>query len=370
MRLSFLFPALLFASLPAIAQVEFIAEDYFPADKEFEALRVIASENGFSDPAQLSTVADGRLIDGVGFRSFAQRIYTVGESGSLSVDIATLIDYRAAYALVTLLRTTDIQDGPPGDGFAFDDDGILFCHGKRWVRIHGRQIPEDLIRRVASSVSNRMGEPAKKVPLLIAHLPVSGLQTGSLKYFPSSQSFASYIGSVRAGLIWTDYEMEIAQANYLSRSESDASRSGVSGTVSLLKFPTSQMAEEYFSELSSPALQTDGHGIYFKRSGPLLSILEGSFDATEAGTILDAIKYRYSVQWIRDNQSQYTIAWGIPVHILNTTVWSFFFVLMLCLFSILAGAGIAGIRLLMRRFLPHNPWDDPERTEITRLKMS
>jgi len=349
------------AILPGFAQVEFITDSYFPADLEFKELGKISSEERFNNPDRLSGIENGNLISDVGFKDYAHRTYAVGKSGALSIEVVTLIDYRAAYSLLSLLRVSDIHEGTPGDAYSAGPGSIIFCHGRRWVRILGRNVPDKLLSRVASSVSNRMGEPRKKLPSLISHLPETGLQTGTLQYFPSTESFDSGSQSSSDGVILTQYEMEIAQARYfLSNSE---------GVLYLLKFPTPEMAEEYFNELSVLLPGTGSVKTYFRMSGPLLSVLEGSFSSDAAGSLLSSIQYSYSIQWIRDNESQYTVVWGIPVHILKTTVWSFFFVLVLCGCSILVGAGIAGFRLLLRRFLPQNPLDDPKRTEITRLKL-
>jgi hypothetical protein len=352
---------LLAASFSAIAQVEFESNNYFPTDSEFSELHGIHSETDFSDPGRLSEIAHGQLISDVGFRAYAQRTYSAGDAGSLSVEIVSLIDYRAAYSLLSLLRTSEMLAGPPGDAYATAPDSVLFCKRRNWVRIVGHDIPGTLVQRVAASVNSRMGNSEGKLPSLISYLPESGLQASSLEYFPGAKAFADYHPSSLLGVNPDRYEMEIARASY----DSDNG----SATLSLLKFPTTEMAEAYFSDFSSTALRSGRQGVFFRMSGPLVSVLNGSLNTADAWNILDSIHYSYSVQWIRDNRTQYKIVWGVPVPILNTTVLSFFFALILCVLSILVGGIIAGFRLLLRRFVPNNPLDDPERTEITRLKL-
>ena len=60
---------------------------------------------------------------------------------------------------------------------------------------------------------------------------------------------------------------------------------------------------------------------------------------------------------------------GIPVGILGTVVRSLVLTGLLCGLSIIAGAGIATFRLLLRKYAPNNYLDRPERTEIIRLKI-
>jgi hypothetical protein len=362
MRSSTFFLILLIAAIPLGAQIELISENYFPAGLEFEELQNVTSETSFSNSEQLSDTENGKLVAAVGFESYARRIYSVKDSDSLSIEVITLSDYRASYSLLTLLNNSEIVDGPPGDAIASGPGGVLFCHGKRWIRIRGQNVSDSLLRRVATSVSNRIGTPQKKFPSLVSYLPSHGIDTTSLQYFPGSKSFESYTAPASDNAIKLSYDMEIARASYSVENQS--------GFLSLLKFPTPQIAEQYYSELSLDPFSGDGIGMYLLRSGPLLCVLQGAFSAECAIDILSSIQYSYSVKWIYDKKTQSSTVWGIPVVILSSTVWSFFLVIVLCMFSILAGAGLAGIRLLIRHFIPDNPLDDPKRTEITRLKLS
>ena len=170
-----LFFIILVIAVPAIAQIELVSDNYFPADLEFGEFKSIASENRITDPSGLTGVKNGKLFAYVGFDNYSQRTYTLENSKILSIEVVSLIDARAAFSLLTLLRTTDIQKGPPGDAFASDSGRIIFCHGRRWVRITGDEIPDTLLHRVAVSVSNRMGMPDYKLPSLISHFPKTGM---------------------------------------------------------------------------------------------------------------------------------------------------------------------------------------------------
>ena len=346
--LAFIF-SILIATFPAVAQIELVGDNYFPAEHEFEELQSVASETRFSDSSKLAEIENGSLIAEVGFDHYAKRSYNAGDSGTLSIEILTLIDSRAAFSLLTLLRTSEIHEGPPGDAFAHGPDGILFCHGRRWVRILGNGVPETLLLRVAGSVSNRIGTPEKRLPSLIS-------------LFPETKSFNSFYKKNPDSIIHISPDMEIARSRYKVHKQS--------GILTLLKFPTHQVAEEYFAELSAVASshETDIR-VYFRRIGPLIGVLEGSFNATSANQILSPIQYSYSVQWIYNKYSKSATVWGIPVTILGSTVLAFFIVVLACSLSILAGFGLAACRLLLRRLIPKNPLDNPKRTEITRLKL-
>ncbi|MBN2241306.1 MAG: hypothetical protein JW793_01350 [Acidobacteria bacterium] len=354
--------AICLATMTAIAQIELVADSYFPADLEFEELRKLTSEDQFSDPSKLTGVENGDLIADVGFDTYAQRTYSAAGSASLSIEVVSLIDSRAAFSLLTLLRTSGILEGPPGDAFASASGRLIFCRGRRWIRILGSGIPDTVLLRVARSVSNRIGPPGQGLPSLVSLFPENGLDISTLQYFPGTKAFESLSEQTTGTIVSVLYDMEIARAHYRVNTQS--------GILSLLKFPTHQVAEEYFNEISlAPVYSGAGKRAYLRRIGPLMCVLEGSFSADTADDILKPIQYSYSVKWIYDKSSKPGTVWGIPVSILGSTVLAFFIVVVACVLSILAGMVLAACRLLLRRLFPNNPLDDPKRTEITRLKL-
>ena len=346
----------------AAAQVQMVSESYFPANLEFAEMHPTTSEETFEDPARLSKIDSGRLFADVGFDKYARRDYSVGTSGSLSVEVVTLRDARAAYSALTLLRGSDIQDGPPGDFFTAATDGMRFAQGREWVRIQGRDIPGDLLKRVASSVSNRIGSGRQKAPSLISHLPKLGYDARSLRYFPGMKAYRSYAGGATAEYLKPNSDAEMAQARY--------SLDDRAGMLFLLSFPTAQVAEEYFANLAGPqSAEKHGNGLYAKRAGPLVAILDGSFDPSSADRILSSIRFSYSVRWIYEKRVKPTIIWGVPTGILGTVVGSLFFVVLLCGVSMLAGVGFAVVRFVLRGYASDNSPDRLEQTEITQLRL-
>jgi hypothetical protein len=358
--LAFLFIGFWAALSTAGAQVEFISDNYFPADLEFQELRKVASGETFEDPARLSKVDDGLLFSKVGFDKYSSRVYNAANSGSLTVEVVTLRDARAAYSALTLLRSGPIQNGPPGDFFTISPDGIGFSQAKEWVRIHGRGTAEGLPRRVAMSISNRIGPRQPKPPSLVAHLPKNGYDASSLHYYPGIQAYEAFPEPAGAKGLRLSSDAEIAQARY--------SLDDGSGTLSLLKFPTGPLAEGFFDELSSHGSAEKDSKVYTKRAGPIVGILEGRFDPPTADKILNSIQFSYSVRWIYEKPKPKTV-WGVPVVILGTVVKSLLFVVLLCGVSIVLGIGAAIIKFLTRAHASKNSPDHPERGEIIRLRM-
>jgi hypothetical protein len=285
----------------------------------------------------------------------------VANSGSLSIEAVTLEDSRAAFSLLTLLRDSSIQSGPPGDAFTTTQDGIRFAQGREWVRIQGQGTTEDLVKRVAISVSHRIGSGRQAPPSLVSHFPKLGYDASSLRYFTGSKCYESYSGAMADRYLKFRSDMEIAQARYSLENQS--------GMLSLLSFPTTQVAEEYFAELAGPkSAQKNGPGVYAKRAGPIVALLEGSFDPGPADKILSPLKFSYSIRWIYEKRKPTTI-WGVPAGILGTVVKSLLFVALLCVASVATGVVLAVFRWMLRQYVPNNFLDRPERTEITRLRL-
>jgi hypothetical protein len=142
--------------------------------------------------------------------------------------------------------------------------------------------------------------------------------------------------------------------------------------LTLLGFATGQLAEDFFDSLPGPQIRkpAGGSSTFAKRVGPLVGILEGTFEPEEADKILGSLEFQYSIRWIFDknNRSSATV-WGVPVSLLGTVVRSLVLTALLCVASLFAGFGIAVFRILLRGYAPNNILDRPERTEIIRLKL-
>ena len=356
--LTFLVCSFLFSvSLVAAASA---ADGPFPAISEFPELQKVLFGISFDEPARLARIEDGRLISAVGFEKYAQRIYSVGKSGEVSITVTTLMDFRAAYSLLTLLRTSNIQEGPPGDAFSQSFASIRFFQARYWVRIDGRNTSEDLLKRVAVSISNRLGPRGQKPPSLITHLPTTGYDASSLKYFPGLKPFESYSGSQAFNLLKLNFDAEIAQARYDLDSQI--------GILTLLNFPTPEVGEEYFVNFSASSFpEKDKDKIYLKRAGPIVAILKGRMDPGSADTVLHSISHSYAVRWIFEKPKKARILWGVPVRILHTVVNSLLFVILLCVLAILAGAGAALFLFVRRR--RSNAIEGQAQTDHTRLRL-
>jgi hypothetical protein len=349
--------------IPVVAQSELIRSHYFPADQEFTELGDIQSEESLDEPSTLGQLREGPLIVEAGLRKYSRRTYRLIAGGLLSIEVIEMRDARGAFSLLTLLRGSPMADGPPGDVYASSDRRLIFCQGRVFVRISGND-PDDLARRVAVSVSNRIGPREKSLPLLLTHFPDYGYQSSTLRYFLGPRALA-FMEQTGGSFLKINPDMELACADYLLPE--------ASGTLWLASFPTSQLAEEYLDSLSIDGAKhaTGISAVFAKRSGPIVGILQGSFNPGMADQLLSSVQFAYSIKWIYDrNRRNSETVLGIPMGILGTVVRSLVFTGLLCLGSILAGIAIAVFRLVLRGYAPRNFLDRPERTELIRLHLN
>ncbi len=347
------------------AQTQLVSKDYFPAELEFKELQKVSSEKSGEGRASLADRKEASVFAEVGFLHYVTRVYVTDAGSDLSIEVLTARDEKAAYSLLTLFRGSKINAGPPGDAFAAIDNGLIFAKGPFWVRIRGTS-PADLYRRIAFSVSNRIGERNRAIPLLVTRLPQNGMEPESVRYFLGPISLESFGTDILGSHTVFGPEVEVAQAQY--------SHGAATGVLSLINFPTSEAAETYFDKVSVPEASAGAQGAirrYAKKVGPIVGVLQGGFDPVAADEILRSLKYTYSIRWIYDkNNRNAATLWGVPVGILGTVVRSLMLTALLCGLSLLLGVGLAMFRVFLREYAPNNFLDRPERTEMIRLRLN
>ncbi len=362
MKLSLLLLNIFLFAGAAASQTEPVFLEYFPEESAFEALGKVSLERVFEDPARLSSIDGGPLFAAAGFGKYRQRVYALPDGGTLSIEIVTLFDSLSAYSMLTLMRGSHLRKGPPGVAYAETAGGIVFSHGNELVRIKNMPVSKNLIMPAALSVGNRIGASIPKAPTLISHLPTLGYDASSMRYFSGLEIYKAYRGTAAAPYLSSLEDTEIAQARYfVDRQAAD---------LYLLDFPTPEAAEDYFAQLQSleSFKHRDGR-VYAKRVGPLVAILDGSLDPNSADRVLNPLKYSYSVSWIYEDDNQSGIVWGIPTSILRTVVQSLYFVGLLGLASIAAGAVLAFIRFFFFKLLHRNSRKQQGPNEILRLRL-
>lgn len=366
MRVFFLYAltAVLSLGLPLFSQTEFVTSSYFPADQEFWELGRVLRDVRIEDVSGLQQLRLGVAFEELGFTRYARRSYQTSAAKPLQIEIFTFADGAGSYSLLTLLAPSPVVSGPPGEAAASDAGTLVFQQGQYLVRISASDVPE-LCQRIARSMSNRIGPRKTEIPALLSHLPDEGFKPASLRYLLGVRSLDLRAHGGIGGRLEFPAVVEAAQAEYELQGEV--------GMLTLLSFPTMQLAGEYFDSgaLHEQLRTQSGIRIYARRAGPLISIVAGRLSPSSAAGLLGSLKYAYTVQWIYDKNSRSgKTIWGVPVVILGTVVRSLFFVAALAGLSVVLGIAFAAFRLGIRAYAPNNPLDRPERTELIRLKIN
>jgi len=342
---------------PLCAQTQLVSSNPFPAEMEFKELEAIQQERDLKAPDELSGLEHGQILIEAGLQRYAERIYRTPGSGRLAIEVMVLADSRGAYSLLSLFADARLAQGPPGDYVSAGADDLLVSAGNCLVRIRA-SAAGDLSRRVAVSVANRIGRRELKRPTLVGHVPGEHCDSDSARFFMGPKALESFGLPVAGVSLLIPPDAQAVQAVCAMQEQK--------GTLTLIGFPTIQLAEEYFD--AGAVLNRDpirNSAIYTRQTGTLVGILEGNFAPETADKTLGSIQFSYSIKWIFDrNSGQGRTIWGVPVRILGTVVRSLVFTALLCLISIAAGILIAGGRMYIRK-----RWGRADDSDLIRLKI-
>jgi hypothetical protein len=328
-------------SSPLSSQTQLVRGNFFPADLEFRELIAIRSEKEIKKPSDLASLEHGALLLEAGLERVSERTYQLVNPGTLDIRIFAFPDARNAYSALSLLGKPPLNRGLPGDYYSVEGAALLFSAGNFLVRIQSAE-PGDLARRVAVSITNRIGNPAPKRPSIIRHLPTEGCDPAAARYFVGPLALGAYGSDVGGHPLKLPPDAEVTQTGCTFQ--------GQPGTFTLISFPTIQIAEEYFNA-GGVYRMSAGRGLrlYTRQTGPLVGILEGNFTPEVADKTLGSLQFSYSIKWIYEKNRPNRLVWGVPVKILGTVVRSIVFTGLLCAASILAGIALAFGRLYARR---------------------
>lgn len=144
----------------------------------------------------------------------------------------------------------------------------------------------------------RIGGDDSVAPTLPDHLPSKGLVRSSVRYAIGPAAYVAEGGVLPLYEVRFDLDTEAVTAHYAAH--------GGSGVLTLLSFPTPQMAIAAEKDLvvflakgKLPAtLASSASGAFaVKRDGPLVAVTSGAFTGIEARALLNQVKYHEVVTW-------------------------------------------------------------------------
>ncbi len=312
----------------------------------------------------------------------AQLEKVAGQTAALWREYGAVQAERATYQLgasgltVVLYQMRDAAGAYGGFSFfgAGNPPARLGAEGRRtksgWVFYVGNtcvtaqaspgRAPEEALSLLAKKLTGETPPQTSGRPSVLAFLPRAGLRPRSERYVlgPLALSELAPIGkgdwlgfTYGVEAVWADYELGGRPAGLL-----------------LASYPTPQLAAERLGEFSesfnlngtgSPALPL----VYAKRAGPLVALLTGVDSGTVAGSVLNELRYEFSVAWEESSKKPTASAWT------RTLANIFIGTGLMILYALLCGLLFGGIRMLVQRLFPGKVFNRPEETEIIQLNL-
>jgi hypothetical protein len=246
--------------------------------------------------AAVLDAANAASLKEFGIDRFAVAKYTQANGGGvLEVKALQFGDATGAYSAFTYLRRPEMKNLPAarklGNEMASTSGrDFLVLSGATVLRASVTSVKPatvDELKQLASTLP-KVGGPKGLSPLLPTYLPAKGLQADSLRYALGPVSYEAMGGVLPPGIVGFDKAAEVVTARYAGQ-----------GTLTLLLFPTPQIAAEHGRAIEAEVnRQGSAAGtVKLRREGPLVLLTTGAWSAAEAKRMVEGIHLRNELTW-------------------------------------------------------------------------
>jgi hypothetical protein len=285
-----------------------------------------------------------------GFRDFASGSYK-NNINAVTIRAMRFVDASGAYSAYTFYRIPGMAPEDIGKGGAANGDRVLFWNGATLVDAkfdHLTAMSAAALRDLAEKLP-MVGGAAGVPPPLPGFLPRTDLEPTHTRYSLGPEAYTRSGGVLPAALIDFSKSPEVLSGGFNMRSGE--------GTLTIVEYPTPQIAAEreraiaaYLKSGSQPqqpfteALEkSNTQALATRRSGLLVAVTSGGFDAADAHKLLDKVNYEASVTW--NNPAGYV---SEPTKAARLLVSVVTFCLIACGATFLLGIFLGGGRALYR----------------------
>lgn len=306
-----------------------------------------------TDPA-VADPTDAAVLKEYGFSDVERATYT-RDGRKMQVKAARFKDASGAYGAFTFYERPQMQAEKIGDEGASNNLRILFYRGNVLVDV--------LLDRVTAMSAGDLRALAETLPSVGGNLSALPTLPGNLpRQFYISHTERYITGPVameRLGVplppALVDFNMgpELAGARYRS--------TWGEANLVLIGYPTPQIAIEKMRALEAAALP--GGPFYFKRTGPIVAIVNGNIPENEAQSLLASVNYDANVTWNQPTQLNPKDNLG------NLIIGIFVLIGFIALLALIFGFAFGGIRILTKKLFPNRVFDRPDDVEIIRLNL-
>ncbi|HEY6446193.1 MAG TPA: DUF6599 family protein [Acidobacteriaceae bacterium] len=205
----------------------------------------------------------------------------------LTVETWQFTDATGAYSAFTFYLQPPMHPEDIGSGAASAGDHFVFWTGVTVVDASFAHPAKDEPATLAALAADlpKVGGGAGVPPSLPHYLPQAGLNPASVKYAIGPASYAAMGGTLPASAVDFSQDAEAITAQY----------GPAQSTLTLVMYPTPQMAEAHLKTLQTSAQNGASLGALAKRSGPLLAVVRGSAGPESEKKLLGAIRFNDTV---------------------------------------------------------------------------
>jgi len=321
------------------------------------------SFNGWlRDPSSVKTGTDPAIVDQTdapvlkeyGFSDAELATYTRGNR-KMQVKAARFADLTGAYGAFTFYQQPQMQTEKIGDEAASNKLRILFFHGSVLVdvlldRVTAMSAAD--LRALSDALPKVQGNSAAR-PDLTSDLPRQSLIPHTERYVIGPVAMQRLGVPVPVELVDFSKSPELVLAKcHTSWGEAN---------LTLIAYPTPQIAMEKLRTIQAASLP--GGPFYFKRTGPIVAIVNGNVPQDEAQPLLAAVNYDANVTLTQPTSLDLKDNLG------NLIIGVFVLIGFIALLALIFGFAFGGLRILARKLLPNKVFDRADDVEIIRLNL-
>ncbi len=321
---------------------------------EFSGWNLLGAMQTSKDPAA-ADAADASVLKEYGFTGVTSAVYTRDDGRKLTIKAARFQDASGAYGAFTFYKTPQMQKEKIGDLGASFNERVLFYRGNILVDAQFEKLSamsaaelRDLSAELPPPPANAAGLPG-----LPAYLPAANYIKNTAKYIVGPAALEKVNAPVNAQLVDFNAGAEVVIGDYTT--------SGDPAQLTLISYPTPQIAMEHLRRIEAAKQQTsqgpamlDPATTFDKRTGPIVAVVSGPISNSQAKTILASVNYEADVTW---NQNTFFSRKDDPGNLIVNVIYLCFII---GAFAVVSGIAFGGIRILARHFFPDRLFDRPE----------
>ena len=246
--------------------------------------------------------ADAAVLKEDGLKRFARSNYG-GSNGKelwavVDVTAYRFVDASGAISAYDYFRKSGMRQEKLGDEAVTNGDEILLRSGVNVVRenfsLHGssgvmlsHEAMAALMKELIEHLP-KVGGSAALAPLLPTLLPEKGLDADSVKYALGPVGYQAMGAALPAPAVGFDKNAEAVTAKY---------RSG--GVLTLLLYPTPELAGDHVREVQSAIEQQGAHAgtVMLRREGTLVAVTTGQWTAAAAQSMVEGVHLHSEVSF-------------------------------------------------------------------------